>query len=123
MAAVSTPGHTPGHMSLEVRNGSDAVLVTGDAIGNHHVALSRPQWRGPGPCCLTGLQARACNLPASTCPVAASAGSWPAGTATGSWGRTGRARTQGPRQGRHRVRGRTGRPRTPQVPVIRTCRR
>ena len=42
--AVSTPGHTPGHMSFEVRSGSDAALIIGDAIGNHHVAFMRPQW-------------------------------------------------------------------------------
>ncbi|MCV0425279.1 MAG: MBL fold metallo-hydrolase [Roseibium sp.] len=42
--AVSTPGHTPGHMSFEVRNGSEAAMVLGDAIGNHHVAFLRPDW-------------------------------------------------------------------------------
>ncbi len=44
IAAVSTPGHTPGHMAFEVRNGSDAALVVGDAIGNHHVAFRKPTW-------------------------------------------------------------------------------
>lgn len=44
IAAVSTPGHTPGHMAFEVRNGSDAALVVGDAIGNHHVAFRKPGW-------------------------------------------------------------------------------
>ena len=44
IAAVATPGHTPGHMGFEIRNGGDAVFVTGDAIGNDHVALARPQW-------------------------------------------------------------------------------
>ncbi len=44
IAAISTPGHTPGHMSFEVRSGSDAALVIGDAIGNHHVAFERPDW-------------------------------------------------------------------------------
>ncbi len=42
--AVSSPGHTPGHMSFEVRSGNDAALVLGDAIGNHHVAFARPAW-------------------------------------------------------------------------------
>lgn len=42
--AVSSPGHTPGHMSFEVRSGSDAALILGDAIGNHHVAFARPAW-------------------------------------------------------------------------------
>lgn len=39
-----TPGHTPGHTAFEIREGSQAVMVGGDAIGNHHVALARPEW-------------------------------------------------------------------------------
>jgi glyoxylase-like metal-dependent hydrolase (beta-lactamase superfamily II) len=42
--AHSTPGHTPGHISFEIRDGSNAVMVGGDAIGNHHVAFARPDW-------------------------------------------------------------------------------
>ena len=38
--AISTPGHTPGHMSFQVEN----VLIIGDAIANHHVAFARPEW-------------------------------------------------------------------------------
>lgn len=44
IAAVLTPGHTPGHMSFELRNGSGGVFVSGDAISNHHVAFARPGW-------------------------------------------------------------------------------
>ncbi len=44
IAALASFGHTPGHMSFEVRSGSDAALVVGDAIGNHHVAFARPDW-------------------------------------------------------------------------------
>ncbi len=44
IAAVETPGHTPGHMAFEIRNGSEAVMVVGDAIGNHHVAFRKPDW-------------------------------------------------------------------------------
>ncbi|MEM9341663.1 MAG: MBL fold metallo-hydrolase [Pseudomonadota bacterium] len=44
ISAVSTPGHTPGHMAFEVRQGSEAALVVGDAIGNHHVAFRKPEW-------------------------------------------------------------------------------
>jgi len=40
--AVATPGHTPGHMSYQVQLGNQGVLVTGDAIGNGHVAFERP---------------------------------------------------------------------------------
>ncbi|MBS1302025.1 MBL fold metallo-hydrolase [Loktanella sp. SALINAS62] len=42
--AIESPGHTPGHMSFEVRQGTQAVFVTGDAIGNHHIAFRRPMW-------------------------------------------------------------------------------
>lgn len=44
IAAIASHGHTPGHMSFEVRAGSEAALVLGDAIGNHHVALRKPDW-------------------------------------------------------------------------------
>lgn len=44
IAAISTPGHTPGHMAFELRQGSQAALVVGDAIGNHHVAFRKPNW-------------------------------------------------------------------------------
>jgi glyoxylase-like metal-dependent hydrolase (beta-lactamase superfamily II) len=42
--AHASPGHTPGHMCFEVRSGTDAVLIGGDAIGNHHIAFARPDW-------------------------------------------------------------------------------
>jgi glyoxylase-like metal-dependent hydrolase (beta-lactamase superfamily II) len=44
IAAVASPGHTPGHMSFEVRNANDAAMILGDAIGNHHVAFRKPDW-------------------------------------------------------------------------------
>lgn len=44
VAARLTPGHTPGHMSFEVRNGSQSAMIIGDAIGNEHVAFARPDW-------------------------------------------------------------------------------
>ncbi len=46
IAAVATHGHTPGHMSFEVRAGSDALLIIGDAIANHHIAFAHPDWAG-----------------------------------------------------------------------------
>lgn len=42
--AHATFGHTPGHMAFEIRQGSDAVMVVGDAIGNGHLAFERPDW-------------------------------------------------------------------------------
>ena len=44
IAAIASHGHTPGHMSFEIRQGSNAAIVAGDAIGNHHVAFARPGW-------------------------------------------------------------------------------
>lgn len=44
VAARATYGHTPGHMALELRQGSQSVMVLGDCIGNHHVAFDRPDW-------------------------------------------------------------------------------
>ena len=45
IAALTSYGHTPGHMCFEVRAGSDAALIAGDAIGNHHVAFRKPAWQ------------------------------------------------------------------------------
>lgn len=44
VAARATFGHTPGHMAIEVRNGSESVMILGDCIGNHHVAFEKPEW-------------------------------------------------------------------------------
>ena len=44
VSAFASYGHTPGHMAFEVRQGSEAALIVGDAIGDHHVAFERPQW-------------------------------------------------------------------------------
>ena len=42
--AQDTPGHTSGHMAFEVRQGTEAALIVGDAIGNEHLAFARPDW-------------------------------------------------------------------------------
>ncbi|KMK66157.1 MBL fold metallo-hydrolase [Puniceibacterium sp. IMCC21224] len=44
VAARATYGHTPGHMAFEIRSGTDAAMIVGDSIGNHHVAFERPDW-------------------------------------------------------------------------------
>ena len=44
VSAFASFGHTPGHMAFEIRQGSEAALIVGDAIGDHHVAFERPQW-------------------------------------------------------------------------------
>lgn len=42
VAARATFGHTPGHMAFEVRQGSEALMILGDCIGNHHMAFAYP---------------------------------------------------------------------------------
>lgn len=44
VAARATFGHTPGHMAFEVRQGSNAMMILGDCIGNDHIAFARPAW-------------------------------------------------------------------------------
>ena len=44
VAARATFGHTPGHMAFEVRRGTEATMILGDSIANHHVAFLRPDW-------------------------------------------------------------------------------
>jgi len=44
IAARASRGHTPGHMSFELRAGSDSVMVVGDALLNDHVAFAHPDW-------------------------------------------------------------------------------
>lgn len=44
IAAFATHGHTPGHMSFEIRSGGAAAMIVGDAIANDHVAFARPDW-------------------------------------------------------------------------------
>ncbi|MGQ7791586.1 MBL fold metallo-hydrolase [Faunimonas sp. B44] len=42
--AVESFGHTPGHVSFELRSGSDALFLTGDAITHRAVSFERPDW-------------------------------------------------------------------------------
>jgi glyoxylase-like metal-dependent hydrolase (beta-lactamase superfamily II) len=44
VAAHASHGHTPGHMSFELRDGQQSLLIGGDAIGNHHVSFAQPEW-------------------------------------------------------------------------------
>ncbi|MCW1950383.1 MAG: MBL fold metallo-hydrolase [Octadecabacter sp.] len=45
VAARATFGHTPGHMAFEVRQGTNAMMILGDCIGNDHIALAHPTWK------------------------------------------------------------------------------
>jgi glyoxylase-like metal-dependent hydrolase (beta-lactamase superfamily II) len=40
---VPTPGHTPGHVSVELVSAGDLLLVTGDLV-HHPVQFARPEW-------------------------------------------------------------------------------
>jgi len=43
MSVVDTPGHTPGHVSVELE-GRDNLLITGDACTNDTIFFARPDW-------------------------------------------------------------------------------
>jgi glyoxylase-like metal-dependent hydrolase (beta-lactamase superfamily II) len=42
---IASPGHTQGHVSLELEGGGQEVLLTGDAIATIHGAFERPDWQ------------------------------------------------------------------------------
>lgn len=42
--AVDTAGHTPGHCSFAIHNGSQSLMVIGDAITNHIISFEKPDW-------------------------------------------------------------------------------
>lgn len=44
IAAVDTAGHTPGHTSFHLNQGSDSVMVIGDVITNALYSFSNPDW-------------------------------------------------------------------------------
>jgi glyoxylase-like metal-dependent hydrolase (beta-lactamase superfamily II) len=39
------PGHTPGHQGVELEDGADSLLITGDTF-NHPAQLDHPDWAG-----------------------------------------------------------------------------
>jgi len=45
IAAVDTAGHTPGHTSFHLKQGSDSVMVVGDVITNPLYSFSHPDWQ------------------------------------------------------------------------------
>jgi glyoxylase-like metal-dependent hydrolase (beta-lactamase superfamily II) len=42
---ISTPGHTLGHVSIEVGSGKDAVVILGDALLHPVISFQHPEWR------------------------------------------------------------------------------
>ncbi|MGH7061959.1 MAG: MBL fold metallo-hydrolase [Stellaceae bacterium] len=43
VSLVPTPGHTPGHVSVEIASAGEAALITGDFI-HHPCQIARPDW-------------------------------------------------------------------------------
>lgn len=43
--AMDTSGHTPGHVSFELRSGSESVVVVGDALTNALFSFEKPEWQ------------------------------------------------------------------------------
>ncbi len=56
--AVDTRGHTPGHASFTIYDGTQSLMVVGDAITSQ-VSFSRPQWRsGSDQDAMAGIKTR-----------------------------------------------------------------
>ncbi len=45
VAAVDTAGHTPGHVSFELKGPGDPVFVLGDALTHPIASFAHPEWR------------------------------------------------------------------------------
>ena len=43
---IATPGHTQGHISLELAGG-DGLVISGDALTNAIISFQHPSWRVP----------------------------------------------------------------------------
>jgi len=44
LQAIATPGHTPGHMVIQVADGDDQLLILGDAISLPYIFVRHPEW-------------------------------------------------------------------------------
>ena len=45
LSYLATLGHTPGHMSLLLENGTERLLIGGDALTHAAISFARPDWR------------------------------------------------------------------------------
>jgi len=43
--AVATHGHTPGHTAFELRDGSESIMVIGDALTHEQISFAKPGWQ------------------------------------------------------------------------------
>ena len=44
LALIATPGHTPGHVSVQIRNGGEELVVVGDALTHAAISFGAPAW-------------------------------------------------------------------------------
>jgi glyoxylase-like metal-dependent hydrolase (beta-lactamase superfamily II) len=44
LTTISTPGHTPGHMSALLQSGNEQLLLTSDVVVNYPVDFAHPEW-------------------------------------------------------------------------------
>jgi glyoxylase-like metal-dependent hydrolase (beta-lactamase superfamily II) len=44
VTTFGTPGHTPGHISVNISSGSEGLLLTGDVVVNSAVSFLHPEW-------------------------------------------------------------------------------
>ena len=44
VTTFGTPGHTPGHIAVNISSGSEALLLTGDVVVNSAVSFLHPEW-------------------------------------------------------------------------------
>ena len=42
---IATPGHTPGHCSVRLSSGSDALIVAADAVFHPVISFAHPEWQ------------------------------------------------------------------------------
>lgn len=45
LALLDTPGHTPGHVSVSVRDGTEEMIILGDALVHAAISFAAPTWR------------------------------------------------------------------------------
>lgn len=46
--AIDSSGHTPGHLSIELASGNDAVIVLADALTHPTISFAHPEWQPAG---------------------------------------------------------------------------
>lgn len=45
LRVIATPGHTQGHISLELAGGSESLVILGDALIHPVISFAHPEWR------------------------------------------------------------------------------